>query len=531
MEKNNKFPIILNNRRGIWKLSYCKNINSIFCVVGENGAGKTRLLNSILKRDEKYIVLPKKNNIETNEYSFVKYSTSMEMVDSKGYPSKNFDISTSYFLSMMNLVSLNREDSIKQVKVVLDFYENKNNTNGVWKNLIELSNKELSFKLTENGEAIKKYKKSYFSGQILEKYLKKFLDNFKNEIKSQSDIKLLKDIEEVLIIKFLSIFMAEIIELTDDNDSGDNVKQNLLELFQKFEEKIFRQKNGYKRKLKFILKNENPIDVESKINSLETFFCNFINFRKRFKKIYKFTNYSDVNALKIIVNMICNNDKNDSITKEVFSVLEFEWNGLSSGELALLNLLGRLNSINNQLQDNVILLIDEVDLGMHPEWQRKWVKDVLPIIGEILLKKNRSVHIILTTHSPIILSDFMEEDVIYLSNKGNKDIEAIVLDYKTFGQNIYSLFKNSFFLQDNKGGFAHDLIKELLNIFANNTKFKFIEEQDSFINFCKNYKIDYNDSSVDVKLIFENLINMIGEDIIRMYLKKQLYNSCWKRDE
>ena len=50
MKVNNKFPITLNKESSDWKLRYCENINSIYCVVGENGAGKTRLLNSIKAR-------------------------------------------------------------------------------------------------------------------------------------------------------------------------------------------------------------------------------------------------------------------------------------------------------------------------------------------------------------------------------------------------------------------------------------------------------------------------------------------------
>ena len=522
MKVNNKFPITLNKESSDWKLRYCKNINSIYCVVGENGAGKTRLLNSILKQDKKFIDLP--NNSETKGYSIVKYSTSMELVDLKRDSSKYLDISTSYFLSMMNLVRLNREDSINQVKVVLDFYDNKNIVDKKWQKLIELSNKKLSFKLTESGEAIKKYNKSYFSGQISEKYLKNFLSNFKKEIKSENKCKVLREMEEILIIKFLAIFTSEIISLADKTDFNDNSESDILELFNKLKDKIFNRKTDYESELKSFLENDSKKSVKGKMIALENFFKNFNDFRNKLKESYLISNIDDIEALKTIINMICNNEKDGWITKEVFSVLEIEWNGLSSGELALLNLLGRLNSITNQLKDNVLLLIDEVDLGMHPEWQRKWVKDVLPIIGKILHKKNRSVHVILTTHSPIILSDFMKEDVIYLSNKGNKDIEAIELDYNTFGQNIYSLFKNSFFLEDSKGGFADKFIEDLLNVFVDSSKP--INDQKKFKVFCKTYKIDC-ENPVAIKSIFENIANMIGEDLIRHHIKIIMKKTKW----
>jgi len=54
--------------------------------------------------------------------------------------------------------------------------------------------------------------------------------------------------------------------------------------------------------------------------------------------------------------------------------------------MSILNLLGRLYS-GKKIYGNIpnkLLLIDEVDLGLHPEWQRLWISDVLPLISEIL---------------------------------------------------------------------------------------------------------------------------------------------------
>ena len=154
--------------------------------------------------------------------------------------------------------------------------------------------------------------------------------------------------------------------------------------------------------------------MEGKITQLTNFFEDISKIVSNIGRELDFTVETDRETLNVILKSLKNEGSDNSISREVFSVLEFEWSGLSSGELALINLFGRLNSIKNEVRKNMVLLLDEVDLGLHPEWQRKWVKNILPIIGKIMKSQNGSVRVVVTTHSPIILSDFMKKDIIYL---------------------------------------------------------------------------------------------------------------------
>lgn len=212
--------------------------------------------------------------------------------------------------------------------------------------------------------------------------------------------------------------------------------------------------------------------------------------------------------------MMINNNPESSISSEVFSVIEFEWNGLSSGELALLNLFGRLHEIKDKVKDNILLLIDEVDLGLHPEWQRRWVKDVLPIIGNILTVRKKNLHIIISTHSPIILSDIYTGDIIFLSEK---------TDNQTFGQNIYELFNSSFFLDRVQGEFSTKYISDISKILESKTINK--DTKEKIIDFLS----EYFEITTEEEYIkdFESAINIIGEPIIRnhfLYKLKELIN-------
>ena len=222
----------------------------------------------------------------------------------------------------------------------------------------------------------------------------------------------------------------------------------------------------------------------------------------------------------MILKSLKNEGSDNSISREVFSVLEFEWSGLSSGELALINLFGRLNSIKNEVRKNMVLLLDEVDLGLHPEWQRKWVKNILPIIGKIMKSQNGSVRVVVTTHSPIILSDFIKKDIIYLP------IDDSTEKSRTFGQNIYTLFKDSFFLEAPKGAFSEQVIEDLLNIFRSSSNEKTIQESGAYKEFIKKYGLSGVPDDT-IREFFDELVDMIGEDIIRNHLKKQIKKARW----
>lgn len=147
--------------------------------------------------------------------------------------------------------------------------------------------------------------------------------------------------------------------------------------------------------------------------------------------------------------------------------LDFNW-GLSSGENNLLRLFSSLfyafdysgSKLYNWSEgkrradcDSVLLLMDEADLTYHPEWQRQLVQILtafLPLeFGECGVN---NLQVILTTHSPLILGDIPTDNVVYLGKHDNKA-------KSTFGQNIHSILKDSFFLSSGTvGSFAAEKI-------------------------------------------------------------------------
>jgi predicted ATP-binding protein involved in virulence len=83
-------------------------------------------------------------------------------------------------------------------------------------------------------------------------------------------------------------------------------------------------------------------------------------------------------------------------------------NQLSQGEKSLLALIGDIArrlalthpAINNPLEGDGIILIDEVDLHLHPKWQRSLIDKLTTTFP--------NCQFILTTHSPLVISDPMK---------------------------------------------------------------------------------------------------------------------------
>lgn len=159
--------------------------------------------------------------------------------------------------------------------------------------------------------------------------------------------------------------------------------------------------------------------------------------------------------------------------------LDFSW-GLSSGENNLLRFFSTLFSTfrysdaplfnirysKNEEQkykcDSVFLFMDEADLTYHPEWQRQLIQ-ILTAFLPLEFSKNEKkcgvsdLQVVLTTHSPLLLGDIPPNNVKYL---GISASESESIEYKnTFGQNIHSILKNSFFLSNGSiGAFAVEKI-------------------------------------------------------------------------
>ena len=154
-----------------------------------------------------------------------------------------------------------------------------------------------------------------------------------------------------------------------------------------------------------------------------------------------------------------------------FTYFNFIFN-VSTGEFAFLNLYSNIcqpdflgndwidynkNKVSCIAHKDILLILDEADLLLHPRWQQQYMQRLIKFISSKAFS-NFSFHILVATHSPILLSDFPQKNVLYLQNQN-----LITKSTLTFGCNIYKLFIDSFFLEENGliGEFAHKKISEI----------------------------------------------------------------------
>lgn len=143
---------------------------------------------------------------------------------------------------------------------------------------------------------------------------------------------------------------------------------------------------------------------------------------------------------------------------------------LSSGEQILLDLFSRLydsielapQKFGNIVSPSLILL-DEAEIGFHPEWQRSYIKMLLDFLDALYVVAGFKYQIILTSHSPILLSDIPVSCCNFLKNGLNTDIRITHKQHpETFAANVFDLYRDSFFLEKGLiGSFAEQWLQRL----------------------------------------------------------------------
>lgn len=152
--------------------------------------------------------------------------------------------------------------------------------------------------------------------------------------------------------------------------------------------------------------------------------------------------------------------------------------GLSSGErqiaYTLGNVLYHLINLNSTLHDvsiekehlsflkyhHVCMLMDEVELYYHPDLQRKFVKLLLDSITSMPLDNIYNINITLVTHSPFVLSDIPQSNILCLQKGESESRQG-----QTLGANIVDLLNESFFLQGTIGDIAQSCINEVVEFY------------------------------------------------------------------
>ena len=137
---------------------------------------------------------------------------------------------------------------------------------------------------------------------------------------------------------------------------------------------------------------------------------------------------------------------------------KFSFTSMSSGERQLMYSLSailyhvqNLESVEDDAcrvsYKHVNLVLDEIELYSHPEYQRTFIADLLDRLSWLKIGYPiKSINILLVTHSPFILSDVPKNNILYL-----KDGEAVTNTdsfVNTLGANVNDILHQSFFLEN-----------------------------------------------------------------------------------
>ncbi|QSV13786.1 AAA family ATPase [Photobacterium ganghwense] len=231
----------------------------------------------------------------------------------------------------------------------------------------------------------------------------------------------------------------------------------------------------------------------------------------RFKKV------DHRNVQKLLDKRIALDDLKFEITPwlkiRLFSESNKEYEGLSSGQKHILNIFLTLSFHFENLNfryKNVILLLDEVDLGLHPEYQREFIYKLVDFLN---VNKELNFQVIISSHSPFILSDIDADRSLLLDSGGESHLSS---GRKTFGNNIHSLLSDSFFLHKNifTGEFSSRVINDCFDDFKNLKKEYDLSSPEVWKKTVKKMldKIDY----------YERVADLCGEKFISNSLKSNI---------
>ncbi|MFN7117662.1 MAG: AAA family ATPase [Saprospiraceae bacterium] len=158
----------------------------------------------------------------------------------------------------------------------------------------------------------------------------------------------------------------------------------------------------------------------------------------------------ELEAVRKAINIFLPNFKNPRVQRQPQEELIVEKNGeklsisnLSHGERLMFAMVGdiarRLSIANPDLDDPLqgegVVLIDEIELHLHPGWQRK----IVPLLTNTF----PNIQFIITTHSPVVLSTVKRENIFIL-----EDFKLVEKTPHTYGRDINSILYQTFGVEE-----------------------------------------------------------------------------------
>lgn len=131
---------------------------------------------------------------------------------------------------------------------------------------------------------------------------------------------------------------------------------------------------------------------------------------------------------------------------------------LSDGEYQFLHSLGMCLLFKDH---PCLFLLDEPETHFNPDWRAKFISRLRDCLEKGESKKVVR-EMLITSHSPFIVSDSREEHVLmFEKNEKTQEVSCMRPDFNTFGASINQITMKIFDKPETIGGYAHSKLKEL----------------------------------------------------------------------
>lgn len=126
---------------------------------------------------------------------------------------------------------------------------------------------------------------------------------------------------------------------------------------------------------------------------------------------------------------------------------------LSDGEHQFLHSLGLCLLYKDS---NALFLLDEPETHFNPDWRSKFTSRLRNCFE--LADKNKTREVLITTHSPFLISDSKKEYVLEFNKDEEGNVNVSRPDYNTLGASINKITMKSFGKKETIGGHAEDIL-------------------------------------------------------------------------
>lgn len=119
-------------------------------------------------------------------------------------------------------------------------------------------------------------------------------------------------------------------------------------------------------------------------------------------------------------------------------------------------------NINEHIEyRHINVIFDEIELYFHPDMQRTFISTLMHGLQQLPFRGIKSIHFLIVTHSPFVLSDIPLDNILFLEKNGKI---ASKEGMASFGANIHTMLVNSFFLKEGAmGEFAKETINQMID--------------------------------------------------------------------